>query len=49
MYVPPEGDNELGEINFAFSEAALSQTQAGAAQTSMSAAAINGGAAGHHG
>jgi len=33
MYVPPEGNNELGEINFAFSEAALAQTQQGAAQT----------------
>ena len=39
MYVPPEGDNELGEINFAFSEAALGQTQAGAAQTATTGAA----------
>jgi len=38
MYVPPEGDNELGEINFAFSEAALGQTQAGAAQTATAGA-----------
>ena len=33
MYVPPEGDNGLGEVNFAFSEAALAQTQQGSAQT----------------
>lgn len=45
MYVPPEGNNELGEINFAFSEAALprNQTQSGAAQTAMNGSAhMNG-------
>lgn len=49
MYVPPEGDNELGEINFAFSEAALSQTQAGVATTALNSAAATSGSAGQHG
>lgn len=42
MYVPPEGDNELGEVNFAFSQAALSQAQKGAARTSLGGAAQSG-------
>jgi len=42
MYVPPEGNNELGEINFAFSEAALAQSHGGAQATTAGAANASG-------